>query len=127
MGKEIGEAGRQGGNGVDYMQINILGTVYTIEKLSAAEDNMLTECAGYCDKTSHRIVVITKDENCNLDNFDVYQRKVIRHEIIHAFLFESGLHEDWTHENGHDETYVDWIAAQWPKLQKAFEAAGVEK
>lgn len=127
MGKGIGEAGRQGGNGVDYMQINILGTDYTIEVLSAAEDSMLTKCDGYCDKTSKRIVIATKDADCELDNFEVYQRKVTRHEIIHAFLFESGLHENWSHEHGHDETYVDWIAAQWPKLQKAFEAAGVEK
>ena len=48
-----------------------------------------------------------------------YQRKVIRHELTHALLFESGLSNDssWA-EN---EEVVDWIAIQFPKMIKAFE------
>lgn len=106
------------------MKINILGTEYTILEQSAEENEKLTECDGYCDKTSKTIVVTTKDEKCDLDDFPIYQKKVKRHEIIHAFLFESGLHENWKHDTyGHDETYVDWIAVQFPKLLEAFKAA----
>ena len=105
------------------MKIDILGTKYTIQKKSKAEDSFLNNCDGYCDKTSHLIVVATKEGDCELDNFEAYQKKCLRHEIIHAFLFESGLHENWTHNQGHDETYVDWIAAQFPKLLTAFKAA----
>lgn len=105
------------------MKIDVLGTQYTIQKKSRAEDLRLNTCDGYCDKTSHEIVVATKDDNCDLADFDAYQRKVLRHEIIHAFLFESGLHENWSHEQGHDETYVDWIAVQFPRLWAAFAAA----
>lgn len=108
----------------DLTTIGVLGTAYDIECRDKAEDKNLNECDGYCDKTSKRIVVCKKDENCNLDDFEVYQKKVIRHEIIHAFLFESGLQENFKHDEwGHDETMVDWIAVQFPKLLKAFEAA----
>lgn len=47
--------------------------------------------------------------------------KVLRHEIIHAFLFESGLQENYHNEKwGHDEIMIDWFAIQFPKIQKAF-------
>ena len=102
-------------------KINILGTVYTVEELGSIEDEALESCDGYCDKTSHRIVVTARDKSCDLGDFDAYQRKVLRHEIIHAFLFESGLQECWSHNTGHDEAYVDWIACQWPKIAAVFE------
>lgn len=105
------------------MNIDILGTEYTIRKQSKAENPFLNDCDGYCDKTSHLIVVTSKEDDCELDNFEAYQKKILRHEIIHAFLFESGLHENWKHDQGHDETYVDWIAVQFPKLLTAFKAA----
>ena len=104
--------------------IDVLGTEYTIIKASKAEDKALQEIDSYCDKTSKKIVVTMKDDDCDLDCFEVYQKKCIRHEIIHAFLFESGLHENFQHKPyGHDETYVDWIAVQFPKLLKAFQDA----
>lgn len=106
------------------MKVNILGTEYTVENMSRSECKTLEECDGFCDKTSKRIVIKKKDENCDLDNFEEYRKKVTRHEIIHAFLFESGLHENFRHpEYGHDETTVDWIAVQFPKMLKAFEEA----
>lgn len=104
-------------------KINVLGTEYTLEIKTQAEDDFLDTCDGYCDKTSHSIVVTSKPADNELKDFEAYQKKCIRHEIIHAFLFESGLHENWSHKDGHDETYVDWIAAQFPKLLKAFEEA----
>lgn len=106
------------------MRVNILGTEYTIENMTSSACKALEECAGFCDKTSKRIVINKKDENCDLDNFEEYRKKVLRHEIIHAFLFESGLHENFRHnEWGHDETTIDWIAVQFPKMLKAFKEA----
>lgn len=105
-------------------KINVLGTEYTIEIKSRAEDINLQKCDGYCDKTSKKIVVMKEDEECNLECFDVYQKKIIRHEIIHAFLIESGLAENFRKDEwGHDETTIDWVAMQFPKLLKAFEEA----
>ena len=106
------------------LKINVLGTEYTITIASKSEDKFLEQCDGYCDKTSKKIVVTTKEDTNELDVFEEYQKKCLRHEIIHAFLFESGLHENWKHDTfGHDETYVDWIASQFPKLLKAFKDA----
>lgn len=102
-------------------KINVLGTEYTIEIMTKKEDRFLENFDGYCDKTTHRIVVTSEEDN-ELDNFSVYQKKVIRHEIIHAFLFESGLHGCMNTEkqSEHDEQMVDWIAVQFPKMLKAF-------
>lgn len=107
------------------MKIDVLGTEYTIQEKAIDEDVLLANSDGYCDKTAHQIVIAAKDDDCDLSDFKAYQRKVLRHELIHAFLFESGLHENWEHKpSGHDETYVDWIATQFPKLVRAFKAAG---
>ena len=105
-------------------KINVLGTEYTVEVVQKKDDTFLEKCDGYCDKTSKRIVVRAKDNENELDSYDVYLKTIIRHEIIHAFLFESGLHNNFTHpEYGHDETMVDWVAVQFPKLLEAFKEA----
>lgn len=95
-------------------KVNVLGTEYTLEC------EKLENCDGFCDKTTHRVVVLEKPEDSDLGDFDSYQRKVARHELIHAFLFESGLHQEF----GHDEVTIDWMAAQFPKMVKCFREAG---
>ena len=47
----------------------------------------------------------------------------IRHELVHAFAYESGLAENspWAF----NEEMTDWIAIQFPKMLKAFETAMV--
>mgnify|MGYP004508125839 CR=1 FL=1 len=100
------------------MTIDVLGTTYTIYY------KPLTDLDGYCDKTTKEIVISTKDDNCNLGNFEIYQNKVLRHEIIHAFMFESGLAENWEHmELGQEETVIDWFAIQGLKIYKAWQQA----
>lgn len=107
------------------MKVNILGTEYTIIECSEIEDESLKKMDGYCDKTTKRIVITTPTPESDLGDWQVYRNKIMRHEIIHAFLFESGLHENFEHKQfGHDETMVDWIAVQFPKMQKVFEEAG---
>ena len=107
------------------MRVNVLGTFYKIREVEREKDKDLENANGYCDNTTKEIVIAKKDRGCNLGDFEVYRKKVLRHEIIHAFLFESGLHENFQHQEfGHEETVVDWIAVQYPKLQKAFESVG---
>lgn len=112
-------------------RVNILGTPYTVEYLPRSKDKYLENCDGYCDKTSKRIVVETEPEGCSLDDYPAYQRKVTRHEVIHAFLFESGLHENMSHQpagiGSHDEQMVDWFAVQYPKIKTVYEKLEVEK
>lgn len=109
------------------MVVKILGTKYTIVKVKASEDKyLMSESAnGYCDNTSHKIVVADLTGEYELDEIEEYEKKILRHEIVHAFLFESGLQENFEHRRiGHEETMVDWIASQFPKMMKAFKKAG---
>ena len=106
------------------MKVNILGVTYTVEEKTKNEEPRLADCDGFCDKTTREIVV-TKQIDSDLGDWNVYRKKIIRHEIIHAFLFESGLHENFKHADqfGHDETMIDWFAVQYVKLKTAFEEA----
>lgn len=105
------------------MKVNILGTDYTIKEASEQEDAFLKDCDGYCDKTSKIICITTKKDVHDDDIFEVYKKKILRHEIIHAFLNESGIQECFEYSNrfGHNETLVDWFAIQFPKILKVFE------
>lgn len=106
------------------MKINILGTEYTIEERPEKSDPKLENRDGYTDSTIKLCVVDAFEESCVDDQADikgVYVKRVMRHEIIHAFLFESGLDGCSWADN---EALVDWIAIQIPKLAKVMREAG---
>ena len=103
--------------------VNILGTEY--EVIMDAPDEMLPEDAdGAMDHSVKRIVVAKFESNRNsIKDLDVYRKKVLRHEVIHAFLFASGL---WNNSGnvtawGQSEEITDWFAIQSPKIMKVFE------
>lgn len=107
------------------MKVNILGAEYNIELREVKDDTFLNDMDGYCDKTTKMIVVSKRPDDATIGDYEVYQKKVLRHEIIHAFLFESGLHENYKGaEWGHDETMVDWVACQFPKMLEVFKQVG---
>lgn len=98
-------------------KINILGTEYTIEPRNLKNEDY----DGFTDSTN-KLIVIRSDNQNEVGDFDFLQKKQLRHEIIHAFLSESGLQCNWQHmeQFGHDETTVDWFAIQSPKIFKVF-------
>lgn len=110
-------------------KINVLGTKYSLFFRKRDEDEGLKENDGYCDKTSKELVVcVHEPEIDSVKNLEVYEKKVARHEIIHAFIEESGLSENtfickegWAK----NEEMVDWISAQFPKIFTAFSKADV--
>lgn len=115
-------------------KVNVLGTVYTIETHKVSEDEyMQKNClAGYCGEESKLIVIADMSEKEYFADMDekeqeTYRKKTLRHELIHAFLNESGLSDNASIPAGswakHEEM-VDWIAIQFPKIQKAFEEVG---
>lgn len=107
------------------MKINILGSEWTIEYRNADTDPLLEETGGYADPSVNLIVVSNKRKGDDVLNFEEIQKRYLRHEIIHAFLFESGMGSNLEHQQyGHEETMVDWIVIQFPKLRKAFDEAG---
>lgn len=102
--------------------VDVLGTSYDIFECDKSEDTVLEESDGYCDNTIHRCVIgaLEPDER-NFEDLNVHRQRVIRHELIHAFLFESGLADNSWASN---EEIVDWIARQFPKMLEAFKRAG---
>ena len=105
------------------MIVDVLGTQYDISESNSLEDETFrsSNADGYCDHSTKKIVIDTfQDSPGSLKDLDSYRKQVIRHELIHAFLFESGLgYNSW----GTNEEIVDWIAFQFPKLAKAFSDA----
>jgi len=105
------------------MKINILGTEYEIKKLSESDYPKLkiSDANGLAELYSKELII---DKNMNPQtgkeyaNFEGYENKVVRHEIIHAFFHESGL-VDYCQ----DEDLVNWLALQAPKMIKAFQEA----
>lgn len=107
-----------------FVATSVLGTVYGITEKSILEDGTLEKCDGYCDHTSKQIVIsnMLPERPDQLENMNEYKNKVIRHELIHAFFFESGLGDE---SFGKNEELVDWIAMQFPKMAEVFEELGV--
>jgi len=93
------------------MSIDILGTKYTIKHVN-------------CGNVAH-VYYEERAIEIPIGLGEHEERATIRHEIIHAFLFESGLGFNFEHnERGQEELMVDWIAMQYPKIKAAFEKAG---
>lgn len=108
------------------MKINVLGAEYSVTVTNETKEPRLSDCDGFCDETTHEIFADDYQESCeSLDakrNLKLQTKKVLRHEIVHAFLFESGLAENspWAQ----NEELVDWIAIQGLKLYQAWQEAG---
>ena len=106
-------------------KINILGAAYMLTITSKSQDVRLKDVDGICDETVKELLVDnyagSEDDPTCKKNLAVQIRKNKRHEIIHAFLFESGLAENssWAQ----NEEMVDFFAIQFPKLVEAFKAA----
>lgn len=113
------------------MKISVLGVPYTLRYVLKSKDKELESCDGYCDTSIKTIVVrdYTEDERHetgSLRDLDAYKHKCMRHEITHAFLYESGLSINACKLDGSwatNEELVDWMAIQGPKLYAAWLAA----
>lgn len=107
------------------MKVNVLGAAYSVTVSNDSKEPRLNDCDGFCDETTKEI--FADDYQSHADdlsakrNLKLQTKKVIRHEIVHAFLFESGLAENslWAQ----NEELVDWIAMQGPKIIKAWQEA----
>lgn len=113
---------------VGTQKTKILGTEWTIEFKERIEDSLLEGYDGYTDHTTKKIVICKADKDVTTKNHEAYYRETMRHEIIHAFLYESGLD---TSSNNHygawatNEEMVDWIAIQFPKIADVFLQLGI--
>ena len=106
-------------------KIEILGTTYTVLlDVPVDSDSELENRMGYCRPSTPRIVLASLDDIDGWkDESDESRRRVLaitlRHEVLHAFLAESGL---WSM----NEEMIDWFAMQWPKIMNVFRKLGCE-
>lgn len=119
--------------GVKNLRINILGAEYTVNYCNY-EDKAIFEKRGICgyhDGATKEIVIgkigtFPGFEEETEDHCKQEEKEILRHEIVHAFLHESGLADSsLQYSNGwaKNEEMVDWIALQFPKMYKAFKDA----
>lgn len=104
------------------MKVNVLGTVYRIKYVPSLDGR-----GGETDFYTKEIRISEQEDipaEFKTDNLKEMQRHVLRHELIHAFLYESGLdmcstaHDAWAV----NEEMIDWMAIQMPKIMEAYES-----
>lgn len=118
----------------DVKQVNILGTEYRVcEKKYLQEPEFAArQINGYCNWPEKQIVYCDMQTYPGYEmegsaHLDILEKQILRHEIVHAFLFESGLGyssatvDSWAT----NEEMVDWLAYQLPKIKKACEELDV--
>jgi hypothetical protein len=112
-----------------YMQdfkVNILGSEWSMKFGNEKEYPNLTNADGYIDLSTREIVVDDMEASQGQigakADLEGYQKQVVRHEIIHAFLLESGLDSNSNSADSWavNEEMVDWFAIQSPKIFKVF-------
>lgn len=116
------------------MTINVLGETYKIIITKVCNNEILqkNKWSGYCSELSKQVIVadMTEEEffpDMTDSDREKYKKETLRHEIIHAFLTESGLGNNSSIPSygwAKNEEMIDWIAIQSPKIIEAFEKAG---
>ena len=119
------------------MKIDVMGVEYLVHRVNPYEPihsgKSLDEqgIGGFCDYDLKEIYVAdmsaTKGwETEPKSKIMERERRILRHEITHAFLFESGLNWDssvlqdgWAT----NEEMVDWFAIQGEKIYKCWQNA----
>lgn len=113
-------------------KINVLGVEYSIEYHNIQEDKKLDDNEAYTDLVRKLIVMSNTEQREAFkdepkEKIRKIQNKVLRHEIIHAFLYESGLCENSNRSYAwsENEEMVDWFAIQSPKIFKVFKELNI--
>lgn len=108
------------------MTVNIFGSNWTIVEDCDENDLFEQNCVGFCDQTSRTIVLkkLSDKELLGIGDIEQLRKYTLRHELIHAALFECGMGDNWMRvPMGHDETSVDWLAFKAPQLYQIFRDA----
>lgn len=106
-------------------KFHVLGTEWTCIRETLEEEPSYKDCDGWCDPSVKEIHVrVYTDEEKKTDDFayanrEEIDKRVIVHEVIHAYFFESGLWRNSLSVEGPwamNEECVDWLAIQFPKI-----------
>lgn len=103
-------------------EVSILGVTYKIIERDPKDDPKLDTRDAYCDTSSKEIIVSKFEPDPeSIANLSAFVRHLKRHEIAHAFFYESGL--DKCCKWADNEELVDWLAIQLPKIIKVVQIA----
>lgn len=103
------------------MKVDVLGTVYEIRYVPS-----INERGGEIDYYTKEIRISNQEDiprEFKTDNLKEMQKHVLLHELIHAFLYESGMDQNsnvcdaWAV----NEEMIDWMAIQMPKIMEAYD------
>lgn len=104
---------------LDCSSIDVLGSEW---RLQFAKGKPLDEDEdGLADDETRTITIDAELEGER-------KKRVIRHEVVHAYLAESGLDMSSLQPEGGwamNEEMVDWFARQGPKIYKTWKKLGV--
>lgn len=106
-------------------KVHILGVGYLISVI----DNRDNDNGGEIDLHEKKIRIYSWKNEENIPNKEKIIKHCLRHEVIHGFLFESGLNdncfnraESWAD----NEEMVDWFAIQYSKIRAVFKELNIE-
>ncbi len=112
-------------------RISVLGSEYEVSLRKSDEDKTLNDGTdGYCDSTVRKIAVLIGENDLKegdevppgrMEDVIEYRKAVLRHEIVHAFMQESGLSNQAPYSQ--NEELIDWIALQIKKMSKCMRDA----
>lgn len=118
---------------MEQKSVSVLGTEYKIIFKKYTEDKLFEKDGidGYCNNISREIVVCCMSTYPGYEKesalvIETVQKEILRHEITHAFLKESGLCASSLNYSGGwacNEEMVDWIALQGLKIYEAWKQA----
>lgn len=111
--------------------IAILDAVYRLhiesdEEFAKRFEHDVSGCGGLCNSFTKEIYIAQRDtEPEGKETRDEMVKMALRHEIVHAFLFESGIDQNsWpTDAWGVNEEMVEWFSIQGPKIYQAWKEA----
>jgi len=108
-------------------KVNVLGTEYKIHfDINSNKEPRLKNAWGITDFYTKEIFIdkdiFKEQQDTSTLNLKAFRNKVLRHEIVHAFLYESGMAENSNSQRAwsENEEMVDWFAVQSPKLYKIY-------
>ncbi len=110
--------------------VNVLGVKYRIIRRRAKEFEIGK--GGFCDPDLKTIEILKLDtveewKQEPREKIVAREKLFLRHEIVHAFLNESGIRDNgacFDMSWAHNEEMVDWFAIQGEKIYKAWEESG---
>lgn len=113
-------------------KVNVMGQEYQIVKASRDQYKQCDIADGWCDAYGKKIYYVDPNTDPEHDSVatssEELVKHILQHEIVHAFLTESGLAISSLVTSGAwamNEEMVDWIAWNGEKLHKAWKEAGL--